>query len=133
MSYEHIWGMNRRYLCIVMLQVSITLDVSKICVNVLMCFCIWSTDYDDAAVRIMLIGYLTQVSTIGDGQSFIKSLVCDINQHLVTEHRKMLSKPRRCFANSQTHRQSHHLMTSLLIFDRFITVSIVPVIFSLYQ
>jgi len=72
-------------------------------------------------VRASLIGLLTKSDEANRQQSY--SLGAEVVRHLITLHRAALSKPSRCYANSDAHRRSHRIMTAVLLLDEHLLVS----------
>ena len=73
--------------------------------------------YDDAAVRIKLLGLLTS-SPSNCCQR--QRLGHDVMAGLVSRHREMMLGCRaRCYANSADHRRSHRVMTAILLLEQY--------------
>ena len=76
--------------------------------------------YDDAAIRGKLLALLT--SSPSNCRQW-QQLGRDVISELVSRHREMLGRRGvRCYANSVEHRQSHRIMTAVLLLGPYIQV-----------
>jgi hypothetical protein len=74
-----------------------------------------SVERDDAATRAAVLGLLTNSQPSTESQNNI--LGREVVRQLIAIHRQALSRPTRCYANSEAHRRSHRILTALLLLD----------------